>query len=138
MRRLALTAALLLGLAACGDATEDPGTGIFTDQITFGSGLDTVNFALTGEATTFSIGTGATLYFRLESSVNFAGRFVRLYFSDANPQDFPKCASADANVCMSAFAATSPGTFDVKGYLVDTSVNPARETLVASKTITLN
>lgn len=137
MRRLALIAALLLGLDACGDTTEDPGGG-FTDQITFGTGLDTVNFTLTGEATTFSIGTGTTLYFRLESSMNFAGRLVRLYFNDANPQDFPACAKPDANICMTGFAATTPGTFDVKAYLVDASATPAVETVVVSRTITLN
>lgn len=138
MRRLAITAALLLSLDACGDAAEDPGTSLFTDQLTFGTGLDNVNFALTGEATTFTVGTGRTLYFRLESSANFAGRFVRLYFNDADPRDFAGCARADANICMTGFMATSTGTFEVKGYLVDATTEPAKESVVAARTITLN
>jgi hypothetical protein len=137
MRHLAL-AALLLTLGGCSSPSVDVGTETgLTDQLTFGTGLDYVNSALTGEATTFDIGAGTTLFFRLDSSLTFAGRFVRLYFNGADPQDFVNCRSATGSICMTGFWAASPGTFGVKAYLVDAGVSPEKEYFVAGQTIIL-
>jgi len=47
------------------------------------------------------------------------------------------CASADSNSCLSQLAVSTPGTYEVKAYLVQTVVDIGKETLVASKTLTL-
>jgi hypothetical protein len=117
-----------LALASCG-------SGGFKDDLRFGSG--STGFDLTGESDTFNVATTRMVYFRFESAANFDNRFVRLYFNKLEQKDFAACASADAHLCVSGFAVSTPGTYQVEGYLVQTVVDIGKETLVAKKTLTL-
>lgn len=132
MRTLpSIALATLLALAlSCGGGSKD--------ELEFGTGLDSTGMGLAGEGTTFTVGSGGTtLYFRLESTADFDGRFVRLYFSSVEYKDFSACAAKNTHVCLSGFHVSNPGTFEVKGYLVKDNLGIGEETLVATKSLTL-
>ena len=132
MRPLLSLAALacLVCLTACGG-------GDFKDDLAFGTGVDGTGMALTGESTTFTVGGGLTLWFRFESAADFDGRFVRLYFDSLEQKDFAACAAKDTHICLSQFHVSNPGSYEVKAYLVKTNIDIGEETLVATKTLTL-
>ena len=111
------------------------GNGGFQDELSFGTGLDSTGMDLTGEATSFEVGDGLTLWFRLESEAAFDDRFVRLSLNDLEQEDFAVCAAAKVHVCLSQFRVSTPGTYEVKASLVDTGIG--KETLVATQTLTL-
>lgn len=131
----------LVAVALCASSclpSEDDATTTFKDDLRFGTGLGGNGFQLVGESETFTKATTSMLTFRLESSANFEGRFVRLYFDGLTNKDFAACANPDAHICLSSFPTVNPGTYTVKAYLVKTTVDIGKETFVASRTITVN
>jgi len=137
---LFLAVALLL-LAACGSTSNTPAPdagGQFKDELLFGTGLDGTGFGLSGTSDSFDLTRVSTVWFRLESAANFDGRFVRLYFNGAEQKDFSGCANADAHICLSSFAVSTKGSYQVKAYLVKAVVDIGQETLVTTRTLTLN
>jgi hypothetical protein len=139
MKTAMVVLAGVLALAACGstDGGSDAGNGTFKDELKFGTGIDYAAFQLTGEGTSFDTAVNKTIAFRLESSANFDGRFVRLYFNTLEQKDFAGCANADAHLCLSSFPVSTPGSYVVKAYLVKTNVDIGVETEVTSATLTL-
>lgn len=132
------SAALIVFLSlSCGSPSGKDAGSAFKDELKFGTGINYSAFQLTGEATTFDKLTTRQLSFRLESSANFSGRFVRLYLNTLEQKDFTACANADAHLCLSSFPVSTVGTYDVKAYLVDTVIDIGKETLVTSATFTL-
>lgn len=119
----------LLGLSCGGDS--------FKDDLTFGTGLDSTGMGLTGEATSFTVGSGLTLWFRFESAADFDGRFVRLYFNSLENKDFSGCAAKNTHICLSSFHVSTPGTYEVRAFLVKTNLDIGEETLVVTRTLTL-
>jgi hypothetical protein len=128
-----LLAFLGLGLGA-GCGTQDS----FKDSLTFGTGITGTGFTLTGEATTFSLQTlaGGQVWFRLESVADLDGRFVRLYFNGITNKDYT-AVQKYGHITLASFPATTAGTYEVKGYYVQTVIDIGKETLVASNTFTL-
>ena len=126
--------AVSLVAASCGPLNVSG----FKDDLRFGTGIDYSAMKLTGESTSFTVATTPTVSFRIESAANFDGRFVRLYLNTLEQKDFAACANKDAHICLSAFNVSNPGTYEVKGYLVDTIVDIGKETLVTSATLTLH
>ena len=120
----------VLVLAGCG------GSG-FKDELTFGTGIDATGFKLTGASDSFDVSTTKTVWFRLESAANFDNRFVRLYLNKLEQKDFAACAAKDSHICLSSFGVSTPGTYTVDAYLVQTVIDIGKETLVTSKTLTL-
>jgi hypothetical protein len=138
MRSIALLVVFLSVSCGSSPGPKDGGTtGAFKDELKFGTGINYSAFQLTGEATSFDVLTTRQLSFRLESSANFSGRFVRLYLNSLEQKDFTGCANADAHLCLSSFPVSTAGTYDVKAYLVDTVIDIGKETLVTSATFTL-
>jgi hypothetical protein len=123
-----------VGVSACGPASGDGG---FTDSLTFGTGITGNGFSLAGESATFDVATTPMVAFRLESEANFDNRFVRLYFNKIANKDFAACASPNAHLCLSQFPVTTPGTYVVDAYLVQTVIDIGKETFVAKSTLTL-
>ena len=123
----------LLAAAGCGD--PDPQES-FSNSLRFGTGLGGNGFDLVGEAKTFSLAKldGKPLYFRLESVEDIDGRFVRLYFDDLTNKDFT-AVQEYGHITLSSFAVTNAGTYDVKGFYVQTVIDIGKETLVASATL---
>ena len=119
------------GVAGCEPA------GPFTDSLTFGTGVTGTGFTLVGESESFSVATTHVLWFRVESSANFDGRFVRLYLNKLEQKDFAGCANPDAHLCLSQFSVSQPGTYEVEAYLVQTINDIGKETFVASARLTL-
>ena len=132
MTRPPLCLIAVLALAGCGG-----GGGSFKDDLSFGTGVDATFQALVGVADSFDTRTTSLVWFRMESSASFEGRFVRLYFNTLEQKDYAGCASQDAHICVSQFAVSTPGTWQVKAYLVKTVIDIGQETLVASHTLTL-
>jgi hypothetical protein len=126
----------MMAFSAC-DSENALSTDGFRDSLAFGTGFGGNGFSLTGESDTFEVATTSMLTFRMESSANFDGRFVRLYFNDITNKDFAACASADAHICLSQFPVSTPGTYVVDAYLVQTIIDIGKETFVASHTFTL-
>ncbi|MGC4122953.1 MAG: hypothetical protein QM765_51965 [Myxococcales bacterium] len=126
---LLLPALLFVLLCSCESGSQN--------ALTFGTARDATGAGLAGESTTFTVGSGLTLWFRLESIADFDGRFVRLYFNSAEPRDFPACADTFTYICLSQFQVSTPGTYTVEAYLVKMSGGTAQETLVATQTLTL-
>lgn len=127
-RRVLVVGLLVLG---CGGSS-------FKDELTFGTGIDSSGFSLTGASDSFDVATTSSVWFRMESAANFNGRFVRLYFNKLEQKDYAACAQKDAHICLSSFAVSTPGTYQVDAYLVETVVDIGKETLVTSKTLTLH
>ena len=138
-----LCRALVLALLACCLPTAagcSGGSANSSNSLTFGTGLAGNGFSLAGENTTFSIamlGAGSQLYFRLESADDFAGRAVRLYFDSLTNKDFIPPQSG-GHILLSAFSVTNPGTYTVKGYLVE-QIGPdiGKESFVAQSDLTM-
>jgi hypothetical protein len=135
MKKAIWLLALLVGLgltAGCG--TQDD----FKDSLTFGTGITGTGFTLTGEATSFSLATlaGGQLWFRLESAADIDGRFVRLYFNGVTNKDYT-AVQKTGHITLSSFPVTTAGTYQVKGYYVQTVIDIGKETAVASNTFTL-
>jgi len=132
--------AVIVSLVSCGTlpGPKDAGSGGgFKDELKFGTGINYGAMQLTGEATSFDVLTTRQLSFRLESAANFDGRFVRLYLNSLEQKDFSGCANADAHICLSSFNVSTPGTYEVKAYLVATVIDIGKETLVTSATFSL-
>ena len=133
-----LVATSLLAGCTSADPNGDTGaSGGFIDDLRFGTGITGNGFTLSGEASTFDTALVRAVWFRLESSANFDGRFVRLYFNGVSNQDYPDCAAADSHICLSQFATTTPGTYEVTAFLVKTNVDIGVETKVTAATLTL-
>ncbi|MBI5547430.1 MAG: hypothetical protein HY901_26405 [Deltaproteobacteria bacterium] len=128
-----LVVSSVIAFAGC----SGTGDGDFKDELRFGTGMNAASMTLTGQAESFDLATTSMLTFRMESSAAFDGRFVRLYFNRLEQKDFSACASKDAHICLSQFAVSSPGTYEVKAYLVKTILDIGEETLVASRSFTL-
>ena len=128
--RLAIGILAALTLTTCGGDT-------FKDDLSFGTGVAGTGFDLIGQSDTFDLTLNSVIWFRFESSANFSGRFVRLYFNKLEQKDFAACANADAHICLSQFTVSNPGTYEVEGYLVKTNIDIGEETLVAKRTLTL-
>ena len=135
MRSTALLVVFLF--VSCGSPSGKDAGSAFKDELKFGTGINYSAFQLTGEATSFDLLTTRQLSFRLESSANFSGRFVRLYLNSLEQKDFAACANADAHLCLSSFNVSTAGTYEVKAYLVDTVIDIGKETLVTSASFTL-
>ncbi len=134
---LAITVAAGLALSACGGSSGSGGDA-FNNSLAFGTGITGNGFVLSGESTTFPVATTRTgIYFRLESSANFDGRFVRLYFNNIENMDFSGCAGADAHICLANFSVSNPGTYVVKAYLVRPVLDIGTETYVTQTTLTV-
>lgn len=129
-----LVVALLAGMVGCGDA----GQSSFTNSLRFGTGIEGTGFTLSGEATSFSQADlmGKSLWFRLESSADIDGRFVRLYFDNLTNKDFT-AVQATGHITLANFSLTNPGTYQVTGYYVETVIDIGKETLVAEANLTL-
>ncbi len=124
------------GISGCGPVSGGTGDG-FTDGLTFGTGVTGTGFTLSGESEAFALATTPVVWFRLESSANFDGRFVRLYLNKLEQKDFAGCANPDAHLCLSQFSVSQPGTYNVDAYLVQTVIDIGKETFVASATLRL-
>ena len=135
---LCVFAFLLVGTSGCGSSKSSDSE--FSDSLTFGTSLGGTGFDLIGEGTSFSVATTTgTLWFKLESSADMAGRAVRLYINDGtyatkdytNPQSY-------GHILLSSFRITDTGAFTVKGYLVE-QVGPdiGKETFIASSTVNM-
>jgi len=129
-----LRRALFLGLLSfclvlgCGGGSSSS----YKNSLNFGTGLAGNGFDLAGENSTFSVAAVAgSLYFRLESADDMAGRAVRLYFDSVTNKDFPN-PQQYGHILLSSFTITNPGTYTVKAYLVE-QVGPdiGKETFVA-------
>jgi hypothetical protein len=131
MRPSLFCLASLLALAGCGSG------GSFKDDLQFGTGLDGTGMGLTGISESFDTKTTKALWFRLESAANFDNRFVRLYLNKLEQKDYASCAAADAHICLSQFSVSTPGTYAVDAYLVQTIIDIGKETLVTKRTFTL-
>jgi hypothetical protein len=129
------TMLVLLGLGVitgCGEPDA------FKDSLTFGTGITGTGFTLVGESTTFSLATlgGKPLWFRLESAADLDGRFVRLYTDGITNKDFTDVQKT-GHITLSNYPVTNAGTYQVKGYYVQTIIDIGKETLVAGNTITV-
>jgi hypothetical protein len=136
---LGLFALALVGSGSCG--SNNSSDSAYKDSLTFGTGLGGTGFDLLNEGTTFSVAAlgSQSIYFKLGSAADMAGRAVRLYINDGtyatkdytNPQSY-------GHYLLSAFRITDVGAFTVKAYLV-AQVGPdiGKETFVAQSTITM-
>lgn len=125
--------ALLGCLAACGGDGDS-----FSNKLTFGTGITGTGFTLTGEASSFSLAAlgGQPVWFRLESAEDINKRFVRLYFDDITNKDFTAVQDY-GHIVLSSFPVSNAGTFQVKGYYVETVIDIGDETLIASAPLTI-
>jgi len=133
MRIFVGIATLLLTSCLTSSTPEDG----FKDELKFGTSINYAAMQLIGPAESFDLATTKMLSFRLESAANFDGRFVRLYLNGLEQKDFSACANKDAHICLSSFAVSTKGTYQVKAYLVATTVDIGTETLVTSATFSL-
>jgi len=142
MRQLCvlLISMCLMLVTGCGSDKSSDNSSEFTNSLTFGTGLGGTGFDLIGEGTSFSLATTTgTIWFKLESADDMAGRAGRLYINSGtyatrdytNPQSY-------GHMLLSSFRITDTGTFAVKGYLV-AQVGPdiGQETAVAQANITM-
>jgi hypothetical protein len=143
MRSTMMIVALTLVVALTGCKKDDSSTNPadqYTNKLTLGTGMNTSNFTLTGEGSTFTRTSGmAMIYYRLESANDFGGAGISIKIEKqsgssyttvgtypySNPQNY-------GHIIMSAFTVTDAGTFRATGLITATSA------AVASTTFTVN
>jgi hypothetical protein len=121
-----------LGMFATGCATDQA----FVDDLRFGSDIDLQTYTLVGETDTFTRSGGlATVWFRVESSMSFDGRIVRLTFNDVEYVDMQGCAKpATVRICLTApVDIANAGTYQVKAYLMSSAADPENMVFVAER-----
>ena len=119
---------------------EDGGKGSssseFVNKLQFGSGINAQTKALTGVATTFT-STTDSIYFRLDTKDDQAGRKIRLKFKKGSDltdtKEFPSVQSF-GHLFNSKFARPQAGAYSIEAFMVTTA---NVETSVLTSTLTI-
>ena len=129
------TTVLLLSiilLSSC-DKEEDKNNNEFKNELTFGSGTNSTNaFILTGVGTSFT--TVQTIYFRLESAVDYNSNTIKLVVKkDGFDYATNNISSASGHILVTSYSYNLTGTYSVTGYITEAG----QDKLVASSTFTV-
>lgn len=139
-RRFIAGFAVVLAAAsgACSSSTDADGD--FADGLTIGTGMSGFNLIGEGSTSSLSATGGGTLYFRLESASDIGTRFVRLYIYGSGGAPYGQKdvvpPQSYGHILLSSFRITDAGSYEVRGYLVDTS-SGITETRIATATVTV-
>jgi hypothetical protein len=128
---LLLTVVLTLQLSGCKSEDSSTSADSFGDNLTLGTGMNSSNFSLVGEGTTFK-GVNVNIYWRLESKDDMAGSFVNIkieklvsgVYTTFQTNSYPSTQSY-GHIMLGSFALPQTGVFRATGILLATNKSVA-------------